>query len=184
MNADQEPRRVVLSVPGLAAPPAGGGCCAVSRDDVLLEELDSWPGLLALDVDPERETAVVLITPGCEHLPEALEALADRGLAATVVQTERLSQAHGNRPSPLSVRAQQRRTDPNRAEENLVTTTEQAPQHATCACGCCGPATDSKAAAEADKANDRSVCRCSCGCASAGGCRCDCTTANCSCGCA
>jgi hypothetical protein len=57
------PRQVVLSVPGLSAPLVGGGCCAVSRDDILLEEIDSWPGLLVLDIDPERGTEVVLVTP-------------------------------------------------------------------------------------------------------------------------
>jgi hypothetical protein len=81
-----EPRRIVLSIAGLSGPPAGGGCCAVSRGDVLLEEIDSWPGLLALDVDPEQGTAIVLVTPGHEEdLVAALEALSDRGLAATVL---------------------------------------------------------------------------------------------------
>jgi hypothetical protein len=80
------PRRVVLSVPGLSGPPVGGGCCAVSRDDILLEEIDSWPGLLALDVDPEKATAVLLVTPGHdEDLSAALEALSERGLPATVL---------------------------------------------------------------------------------------------------
>ena len=81
-----EPRRIALSIAGLSGPPAGGGCCAVSRGDVLLEEIDSWPGLLALDVDPEQGTAIVLVTPGQEEdLVAALEALSDRGLAATVL---------------------------------------------------------------------------------------------------
>ncbi len=80
------PRRVLLSVPGLSGPPTGGGCCAVGRDDVLLEEIDSWPGLLALNVDPEHETAVVLVSPGHDvDLSAALQALAGRGLAATVL---------------------------------------------------------------------------------------------------
>lgn len=81
------PRQVVLCVPGLAGPPVGGGCCAVSRDDVLVEEIDSWPGLLVLDVDPKQATAVVLVTDGHdEDLSAALEALGDRGLAATVTR--------------------------------------------------------------------------------------------------
>jgi hypothetical protein len=86
-TAADKPRRVVLSVPGLSGgPPAGGGCCAVSRDDILLEEIDSWPGLLALDVDPEKATAAVLVTPGHdEDLSAALEALSERGLPATVL---------------------------------------------------------------------------------------------------
>ncbi len=81
------PRQVVLGVPELDGPPFGWGCCAVTRVDVLLEELDSWPGLLALDVDPDSRTAVVLVTPGCEDLPAALDALADRGLPAEVVRS-------------------------------------------------------------------------------------------------
>jgi hypothetical protein len=88
MSAEADkPRRFLLSVPGLSGPPVGGGCCAVSRDDVLLEEIDSWPGLLALDVDPEKGTAAVLVTPGHdEDLSAALEALSERGLPATVLQ--------------------------------------------------------------------------------------------------
>jgi hypothetical protein len=90
MSADGGPRRVVLSVPGLTEPPVGGGCCAVGRDDVLLEELDSWPGLLALDVDPERGVAAVLVTPGHDHdLTAALDVLADRGLPAAVIDDTR-----------------------------------------------------------------------------------------------
>jgi hypothetical protein len=88
-------RRVTLSVPGLADPPLLSGCCAVGRDDVLLEELDSWPGLLVLEVDPDAATAVVLLAPGSDDLPAALEALADRGLPACVLSAER------NRTLPL-----------------------------------------------------------------------------------
>jgi hypothetical protein len=84
--AAEGPRRVVLSVPGLDGPPLTGGCCATAREDVLLEELDSWPGLLALDVDAERGVAAVLVTPGHRgDLTAALEALADRGLPAIVM---------------------------------------------------------------------------------------------------
>lgn len=84
-DTDGAPRRVVLSVPCLCEPPTGGACCAVSREDVLLEEIDSWPGLLALDVDPDQGTAVVLVTPGHhDDLTAALEALGDRGLTATL----------------------------------------------------------------------------------------------------
>jgi hypothetical protein len=83
---DGRPRQVVLDVPQLDGPPFGWGCCAVTRVDILLEELDSWPGLLALDVDPERGVAAVLVTPGHRgDLTAALEALADRGLAAVVI---------------------------------------------------------------------------------------------------
>jgi hypothetical protein len=84
-DAQGTAQRVTLSVPGLADPPLQSGCCAVGRDDVLLEELDSWPGLLVLEVDPDAATAVVLVRPGGDELPSALEALADRGLPASVV---------------------------------------------------------------------------------------------------
>ena len=89
MSAEDDPgQRVTLSVPALRDPPLSSGCCAVSRDDVLLEELDSWPGLLVLEVDPDAATAVVLVPPGCDDLPRALDALADRGLPAAVLATE------------------------------------------------------------------------------------------------
>ncbi len=78
-------RRVVLGVDGLDGPPVGGGCCAASREDLLLDELESWPGLLTLDVDPDAATVAVLVQPGCPHLGSALEALADRGLPARVL---------------------------------------------------------------------------------------------------
>ena len=81
-------QRVTLSVPGLADPPLLSGCCAVSRDDVLLEELDAWPGLLVLEVDPDAATAVVLVAPGSQDLPAALEALAARGLPAGILPPE------------------------------------------------------------------------------------------------
>jgi hypothetical protein len=86
-TAADKPRRVVLSVPALSGPPVDGGCCAVSRGDILLEEIDSWPGLLALDVDPEQATAVLMVTAGHdEDLSAALQALHDRGLPATVLR--------------------------------------------------------------------------------------------------
>lgn len=81
-------RRVTLSVPALREPPPLSGCCAVGRDDVLLEELDSWPGLLVLEVDPDAATAVVLVPAGCDDLARALEALADRGLPASILATQ------------------------------------------------------------------------------------------------
>jgi hypothetical protein len=106
VSAEQEPQRVVLSVPDLNAAPVGGGCCALSRDDLLIDELDSWPGLRTVDVHPDDHTAVVLVGPGCQHLPDALDALKERGLPARVVHTERLQQ-HERPPAQ-----QQRRPQP------------------------------------------------------------------------
>jgi hypothetical protein len=85
--ADDPAQRVTLSVPALHDPPLLSGCCAVSRDDLLLEELDSWPGLLVLEVDMDAATAVVLVPPGSDNLAAALEALADRGMPAAVLTT-------------------------------------------------------------------------------------------------
>lgn len=86
MSTDGGPRRVALSVPELAAPPCTGGCCATAREDVVLQELDSWPGLLVLDVDAEQGVATVLVTPGHEEdLAAAVEALAQRGPAASAI---------------------------------------------------------------------------------------------------
>jgi hypothetical protein len=67
---------VTLSVPALHDPPLLSDCCAVSRGDLLLEELESWPGLLRLEVD--ADATVVLVPPGSDDAPAALGALAPR----------------------------------------------------------------------------------------------------------
>lgn len=82
-----EARRVVLKVTGLDGPPVGGGCCALTRQDMLVDELDSWPGLLVLRVDPDAGHVEVHLQPGSTNLPHALEALADLGLPADVLNT-------------------------------------------------------------------------------------------------
>jgi hypothetical protein len=82
-------RRVLLHVEGLDGPPIGAGCCgALTREDLLVEELDSWPGLLTLDVDPEAGTAAVLVSRGSADLEHALQALADQGLHAQVLRDQ------------------------------------------------------------------------------------------------
>lgn len=82
-----EARRVLLKVTGLDGPPVGGGCCAVTREDMLVDELDSWPGLLVLAVDPDAGEVDVLLQPGSTDLLHALEALGDLGLSAHVVSS-------------------------------------------------------------------------------------------------
>jgi hypothetical protein len=77
-------RRVLLHVAGLEGPPIGGGCCAVSRDALVLEELDSRPGLLTLHVDPDAETVLVRVTDDAD-LDYAVETLNDRGMPTTVI---------------------------------------------------------------------------------------------------
>ncbi len=81
-------RRVVLAI-DLAGPPLGGGCCGgITREDAVIDELDSWPGLLTLDVDVDAGTATVLVQPACPDLEHALAAIASRGMSATVVSDD------------------------------------------------------------------------------------------------
>jgi hypothetical protein len=87
-SADGEAqRRVLLRVTGLEGPPIGGGCCAISPEDLVLDELDSWPGLLTSGMDPDAGTVQILVSDE-DDLAYALEALHDRGLPATVVDEE------------------------------------------------------------------------------------------------
>ncbi len=83
MGGDAQQRRTLLRVAGLDGPPLGGGCCALSPEDLVLDELDSWPGLLTLELDPDAGTVLVLVGDE-EDLAYALEALADRGFPARV----------------------------------------------------------------------------------------------------
>ncbi len=59
----------------------------LSPEDLVLDELDSWPGLLALGVDPDAGTVLVLVSDE-QDLGHALEALDDRGFSATLAGEE------------------------------------------------------------------------------------------------
>jgi hypothetical protein len=76
---------VVLQVTGLDGPAVGSGCCAVTPEDILVAEVDSWRGLLVTRVDCDAGTVEVLVEPGCTCLPDALDALTDRGFSPRVV---------------------------------------------------------------------------------------------------
>jgi hypothetical protein len=78
-------RPTVLRVAGLDGSPVGRGCCAISPEDLVLDELDSWPGLLTLEVDPDAGTVLVLVTRE-EDLAHAVKALSDRGFPAAVAR--------------------------------------------------------------------------------------------------
>jgi hypothetical protein len=80
-------RPTVLRVAGLDGPPAGGGCCAVSPEDLVLDEFDSWPGLLTLEAEPDAGAVLVLVSDE-EDLAHALEALGDRGFPASVARED------------------------------------------------------------------------------------------------
>jgi hypothetical protein len=51
-----------------------------------------------VEVDPDAGMAVVLVAPGCDDLPAALEALADRGIAAAAHNAA--SDGSGRYPNP------------------------------------------------------------------------------------
>lgn len=70
---------VVLSVPGLRqAPVIGGGCCAVAAGDAVRDELVSWPAIVSATVDPQAETATVVLDPDTEDpLTDAVEVVRD-----------------------------------------------------------------------------------------------------------
>jgi hypothetical protein len=87
MGGDAQQGPTLLRVAGLDGPPVGGGCCAVSAVDLVLDELDSWPGLLTLEAAPDAGTVLVLVSDE-EDLAHALDALGDRGFPASVARED------------------------------------------------------------------------------------------------
>lgn len=86
MNASPVPSPrlgpVVIFVPGLRdGEPVGGGCCgAVALDDLVRDELDSWPAIVVSSLDLDAETVTVSIDPDRQdQLEYAAEALRDLG---------------------------------------------------------------------------------------------------------
>ena len=78
---------VVLSVPGLRqAPVLGGGCCAVTAEDAICDELVSWPAIVSATIDPTAQTAMVVLDPEMEDpLADAVEAVRDLGFPAVEI---------------------------------------------------------------------------------------------------
>lgn len=78
---------VVLSVPGLLqAPVLGGGCCAVTAEDAICDELVSWPAIVSATIDPQAQTAMVVLDPEMEDpLADAVEAVRDLGFPAVEI---------------------------------------------------------------------------------------------------
>lgn len=76
------PGKVFLYLPGLRdAPPVGGGCCAITADDAVRDELDSWPAITVTDLDLHAERVTVKIDPAAgDRIADAVEALHDLGL--------------------------------------------------------------------------------------------------------
>ena len=86
MNASQVPSPrlgpVVISVPGMRdGPSVGGGCCgAVALDDLVRDELESWPAIIVSSLDLDAETVTVSVDPDRQdQLEYAAEALRDLG---------------------------------------------------------------------------------------------------------
>lgn len=56
-------RTVLMEIPGLADTPyLGSGCCVVAADQVIREELESWPGVTAADVDVATSSVQVILS--------------------------------------------------------------------------------------------------------------------------
>lgn len=72
---------VVLFLPGLRQTPViGGGCRAVAAEEAIFDELDSWPAIVSVRVDPQTETATVILDPALEDPLDAAKALRELGL--------------------------------------------------------------------------------------------------------
>lgn len=79
-----EPGEVFLYLPGLkSAPPIGGGCCAMTAEDAVRDELASWPAITVTEMDLHAERVTVRIDPAADdHIADAVEALHDLGLSS------------------------------------------------------------------------------------------------------
>jgi hypothetical protein len=73
-----------LTAPDLARGPGlGVGCCgALAPDDVVRDELDSWPGVQVHAVDVFTGRIVVTLEEDAPEVEELLDALHDRGIEA------------------------------------------------------------------------------------------------------
>lgn len=82
-----EPGEVFLYLPGLkSAPPIGGGCCAMTAEDAVRDELDSWPAITVTEVDLYAERVTVRIDLAADdQVADAVEALHDLGLSSVNV---------------------------------------------------------------------------------------------------
>ncbi len=77
---------LVLHMPDLSAESfMGAGCCVVSADDALRRELQSWPGVVNVDIDPATGRAIVIVTRDRPDPADLLEAVESMGFPATLV---------------------------------------------------------------------------------------------------
>ncbi|WP_219418485.1 hypothetical protein [Pseudonocardia nigra] len=77
------PAAAVILVPGLRdAPAIGSGCCVITPDDRVRDEIDGWPGLSVTEVDLTQESLTVTVAAGAhDQLDDALTGLRDLGFS-------------------------------------------------------------------------------------------------------
>lgn len=75
------PVTALIDLPGLRnAAPIGGGCCSLAADDVVRDELESWPGVTVEKIDAEAETVPARYEPDrADRLSDAVDAVRDLG---------------------------------------------------------------------------------------------------------
>lgn len=77
--------RVTLSVPRLPERPyLGSGCCVVLARELIADELRSWPGVHAVDVDDRDGRIELTVERDRRFLQDMLEAVEDLGYPPTV----------------------------------------------------------------------------------------------------
>ena len=83
---DTVTRTLVMDIPDLTADAFfGGGCCVVSAEDAVRRELQSWPGVINVDIDPANGQAIVIVTGDRPDAADLLEAVESIGFPATLV---------------------------------------------------------------------------------------------------
>ncbi len=85
VSTDLPTRTLVLEVPDLSTGAViGGGCCVVSGDDAVRRELESWPGVIDVDLDLATGRATVVVRGDVPEDQDLLDGIESMGLAATI----------------------------------------------------------------------------------------------------
>ena len=85
-TVDTETRTLVLHMPDLTTESfIGAGCCVVSADDAVRGELQSWPGVINVNVYPATGHAIVIVTRDMPNPADLLEAVGSMGYPGTLV---------------------------------------------------------------------------------------------------
>ncbi len=89
---------VLIALPGLRnAAPVGGGCCAV---DAVVEELESWPGIMAQKIDRSCKSVSVRVGPSRVRagFPAQADAVRDLGSPEAGIASRSWPGLGGTRP--------------------------------------------------------------------------------------